>query len=207
MEWPWKGISPDVLLAAGVRRDGDLVKVPYRWPDGSLHRERFFARGGRTWWGPGEGLLPFGLETLPRGCAVDALVIAEGESDALALREAFSLTWDGREISVIGLPGAASWASSWIQYAAPFDPIYVMPDGDLAGRRMADQVLQDIHWARVVWLPSGEDARSLLQARGSGRLFGLIDEAEYFSRALAVFLRSERIEEAEALLRGEGDSA
>ena len=121
-----------------------------------MYRERFFAPNGRTWWGPGEGLVPFGLETIPSDPDSWALMFAEGESDALALREAFAGTTEAHELGrvcVLGLPGASSWRPEWSSIAATFDRVYVIGDGDEAGRKMIAKVNADVRWARPVRLP------------------------------------------------------
>lgn len=94
-ERPFKGISFDVLGAAGVVVEPRLVRVPYCEPDGNFRFFKCFDPAGRSWYEPRPtevgGLIPMGLETLPAREVAEAVVfITEGESDALAAREAFS---------------------------------------------------------------------------------------------------------------------
>ena len=73
-EGSWKGLHHLVLVEAGVHCDDDgIVHVPYRRPDGTVHREHLFAEGGRSWWSPGDGLIPLGLELLPSADLASAL--------------------------------------------------------------------------------------------------------------------------------------
>lgn len=180
-ERPWKGISYLVTEPAGLVFEGDLVKAPYRLPDGAVWNWRVLAPNGRCWWEtPGLELIPLGLETLPPIPKRDgwALLIGEGESDCLALREAFAGVGTGsdrRGYAILGLPGAGTWRPSFGAFTYGFESIYVVGDGDAAGRRMLDAVCRDLPNAHPIFLPEGEDARSLLQRKGS--------------RALDVFLR------------------
>ncbi len=99
----WKGLAPAVLHEAGVALDEHgLVRVPYRAPDGSEYAAKLFGTRSCWWSGvDGRGLIPFGLETLPRPAFARycALVVCEGESDALAVRDAFGNREGGRAVA------------------------------------------------------------------------------------------------------------
>jgi hypothetical protein len=205
---PWKGISAAVLEQAGVHERDGLIVVPYRRPDGSLFRERLFAPNGRAWWEPGDGLSPYGLETLPPAdqAVETALLIAEGESDALALREAFAdRTGPGRirGYRALGLPGATSWRPEWKLIVEPHALIYVLGDGDDAGQRMNISILEAVPWARAVWLPDGEDARGLLQQEGPDALDPYLRDADHMARVRLAFRKATSVEQFRQLLRRE----
>lgn len=208
-ERPWKGISHLVLDEAGVHCDeAGVVHVPYRNLDGSVHREHLFCEGGRSWWSPGEGLIPLGLELLPPPARATrcALIVAEGDSDTLALREAFAGTSGDHPLDgfyVIGLPGAGTWRTHWLDYVRHFDIVYVVADGDLAGRRMLSKVWADVPWARPVRLPDGTDARGILQGEGPQALDRHLDLADSAARLMAAFRVSPSLDACERLLRGE----
>ena len=208
-ERPWKGLSFLVLDDAGVGFEGDLVRVPYRLRDGREHNAKLFAAGGRSWWETaGRELIPFGVETLPDDDTARerALMIAEGESDALALREAFAgVTANNpiRSYHVLGLPGAGTWRREWSILAEPFPVVYLLGDGDERGREMNDAILREVPWASPVPLPPGEDARSILQCDGSRALDALLEAADGAARLCATFALAEDLATARALLRGE----
>ncbi len=128
----WKGLALDVLAAAGVELDRGTVCVPYRDRDGrELYRKRF-GRNGRSWYEPaGIELVPFGLETLPAAGSVHprycALLLCEGESDALCVRDVLSRFRDN--VLALALPGAGSWRDSWRSFVEPFPLVYVLGDG------------------------------------------------------------------------------
>ena len=167
----WKEIAPDVLAAAGVELDRVSVRVPYRDRDGRELYCKRFGREHRSWYEPaGISLVPFGLETLPptwsRYPRFVALLLCEGESDALAARDVLRYRDDARAVEYIALalPGASSWRDEWRAFLEPFPLLYVLGDGDDAGRRMNRRVRSAVPWARPVWLPDGSDVRALLQA-------------------------------------------
>ena len=167
----WKGIAPDVLAAAGVEHDRGSVRVPYRDRDGRELYCKRFGREHRSWYEPaGISLVPFGLETLPstwcRYPRFVALLLCEGESDALAVRDVLRHRDDDRAVEylALALPGALSWRNSWRTFLKPFPLVYVLGDGDEPGRRMNRRVRSAVPWARPVWLPDGSDVRALLQA-------------------------------------------
>jgi hypothetical protein len=177
----WKQIDSVTLLEAGGERRGDgVVCVPYRLMDGSTFRSKLFPYGGGSYWGPGEGLTPFGLERLPAAATgrIKRLIwMAEGESDALCLREHYA-AWRGYPVDVLGLPGAGSWRDEWARYATGYKGVYVFPDADPAGERMAAAVTASVRWAVVVYLPAGDDVRALVQRDGPDALDEQIVEAE-----------------------------
>lgn len=214
-QWPprhgsWNGIDPVMLEEAGVVVHGDgRVTIPYRLPDRTVHRWRLIAANGRRTWSRGNELIPFGLEALPASEVAHSAVvfIAEGESDALALRQhAAAIEYaDGRVVDAyaVGLPGAAVWRPGWAEYLTPFPLAYLVGDGDGAGRAMNARVRGDLPHARTLELADGDDARAIVQ-RPSGRdeLAALIDRADRDARLLEAFERFDGIEDAQAFLAG-----
>jgi hypothetical protein len=195
---PWKGLSWLTLGRAGVTVDGELVKVPYYRADRNVHNTRLFSVGGRCWWQEKDlELLPYGLELLsgaPDDCPV---LVSEGESDCLALREAFP------DCAVFGVPGAKTWRPEWAMYLERFLVVYAIGDGDVPGQDLNRAVVRDVPWARSVKLPAGEDARSILQRDGGRALDPYLDDAEHLVRVSAAFRLTASIEECEALLYGD----
>lgn len=207
-ERPWKGISYLVLEQAGFEFVGDLVALPYRQPDGTVHNRRIIAPSGRCWWeATGLEVIPFGLETLPPESEARewALLLTEGESDALATREHFAgVTADSpvRGWCVLGMPGAGTWRPAWRRWLAPFPLVYLLGDGDEAGRNLNARVKRDAPWARSLWLPEGEDVRSILQKHGAAALDPLFARADEDARLWASFMLAPDVETWERLLLG-----
>jgi hypothetical protein len=167
----WKGLDAGVLSVAGVWQDaGGRIGVPYRLPDGSLHNTKLFDGNGRTWWQTRDlPVLPLGLELLPDERWQRLVWLAEGESDALCLRQHFA-EWRGQSVDVLGIPGAGTWKPEWAQYVEGFDSVLVFPDADEAGERMAAAITASVPSAAVVRLPDGEDVRSVVQRDGPDAL-------------------------------------
>ncbi len=161
----WKGVGTLTLRNAGVTYRGQLVEVPYRSRDGSLWNTRVVDQTGRRWWRPkGRQVTLLGLEQLPTTCRVeDILFVLEGESDTLAVRDAIA-TLDDRRVFAVGLPGAATWKPTWAEHLRAFATVYLAGDGDAAGQSMAARIRADVPWARPLWLPIGQDTRSILQS-------------------------------------------
>lgn len=178
----WKGLPTFVLFEADVTRDSDgLVRVPYRLPDGHLHNVRMFAPSGRCWWEPrGLSLIPFGLDRQWREGMrrYRCLAITEGESDALALDAALG----AEGLDVLGVPGASTWKPEWAAHTRGYDAVYVIGDGDRAGRAFNWRVRHDLPGAMVVDLPDGDDVRGLLQRDGADPLVDAIEAAEAIAR-------------------------
>jgi DNA primase len=139
----------------------------------------------------GAGIGPFGLDLLPpaKHLRDAAIVICEGESDTLAVRDAIA-AWRGRPTYSIGLPGAGMWRPDFADHLAACPLVYVLGDGDTAGASMIDRVLQDLQWARGVRLPRGEDARSLLQRHGDDALDEYLTSADQVTEMFAAIVAS-----------------
>lgn len=179
----WKGIADTVLAEAGIVITAGVAAIPYRDSDGSLLRMRY-CTPERTWWGPGDGVHLFGLEQLPHhgSChpSYCALLLTEGESDCLAAREVFNLHADARAVEyfAVGVPGARSFKPEWRVVCEPFDLVYVVGDGDKAGRDFAWSVRRHVPWVRPVVCPDGRDLRDLLQTYGLTPVVELLRAAD-----------------------------
>lgn len=208
----WKGVEGvPVLEDAGVVVGADgTVRIPYRWPGGETHVTRAYAQCGRCWWEPaGRALIPLGLERVRRGLAAHAraLLIAEGESDTLALRAAYGGTEAGHEvrgIDVVGVPGARTWQPAWRAWVESYPLLYVLGDGDDAGRELNAAVKRDVPWARPVWLPEGDDVRAVLERGGPRALDPYLRRADEDAHLWAAFVLAHDLRTAEALLLGKG---
>ena len=139
---------------------------------------------------------PVGLETFPAPAPGSltigdaAVFVLEGESDRLALLEAFAW-WERFPRGVFGLslPGAGSWADEWADYLRPFPVVYVIGDGDEPGRAMTWKVRRSAPWVRPVALADGDDVRAVLQRGDLGELLAAIADADRLAR-IAAAIRS-----------------
>jgi hypothetical protein len=189
----WKGIAAVTLLDAGVTRSSSgVVRVPYRDSVGAESNAKLFALDGRSWWERrGLGVTPFGLELVaPTDQRAERqLWIAEGESDALCLREHYA-EWRGLPVDVIGLPGAGTWRSEWRCHLDRYAAAVCFPDGDQAGERMADAITSCTPWAIRVRLPEGRDVRDVLQHDGGADVF---DRHIMDAEAIAILVAGMRL--------------
>jgi hypothetical protein len=205
----WKGIAESVLAEAGivVQRDSSAL-IPYLDSDWSSLRTRFRS-ATRTWWGPGDAVYPFGLEQLPlpgdRFSSFCALVLAEGESDALAVREHFASHEDAVAVHyyALGVPGANCFRPEWRVVCEPYDLLYAVGDGDPAGRRFVHDVRRIVPWARPVVCPDGLDLRALLQSEGLQSVLPLLRASDAFVEKEYAVLHGNDLDHARALVAGE----
>lgn len=86
--------------------------------------------------------------------ATDTIAITEGEIDALILTHAIG-------IPAVGIPGASNWKHWYSRLFEDYPRIYVVGDGDKAGRDFSNKVVADIQEALPVAMPDGEDINSL----------------------------------------------
>jgi len=165
---------PRTVKEAGIIERRGKVTIPYRTRDGNDFRLRFKA-GDKTWWGPGEGTLPFGLEKLPDiGADQSVLLICEGESDTLTLREIID-SWP--YVYVIGCPGSFAWKPDWDAYTTDFKYVMALGDGDGAGRSFVDRVMRTIPRSIGATMDDGEDVRSTIRGISADEVPGIIREA------------------------------
>lgn len=205
MTGTWKRLPGHVLQEAGVEQFGvGCVRIPYRLRNGRVWGYRVVT-ASRAWWISADGtnglgdagiLTPFGVDRQwpERLRRFRLLAICEGESDALALTGALGYGFDS-----IAAPGAGVWRPEWAAYTDGYAATYVFPDGDGAGRRFAERVLASVPGRMAVWLPAGEDVRSMVQGGRLPELVGLIEERdalEEFLTTKAPACASERKEDA-----------
>lgn len=170
----WKGFTLTQLEQFGVRHEREGIVLPYFARTGERYREKLFTADGSTrYLGRSKPQIPYGLEQLGEDLPHEAIVLTEGESDALALRLAFP------SAIVLGLPGASSWRTEWRTYIEDFGRIYLSFDADRAGRELLDTVKQDITEYRPILLPDGADTRDVIQRLGKRAYKVLVDVADH----------------------------
>lgn len=80
------------------------------------------------------------------------MVVTEGEIDAL--------TASVYGIPAVGVPGGSNWKPHYREALLGYETVYVVGDGDDAGRKFADHVKKDLPNGRVLIAPDGEDVNS-----------------------------------------------
>lgn len=84
--------------------------------------------------------------------------IAEGEIDAVTATEC--------GLPTVGVPGSQSWKPHWTPLFRGYSRVWILGDGDDAGRSMVSKVADLLPNAQVVILPEGEDINSVFQKEG-----------------------------------------
>jgi hypothetical protein len=89
--------------------------------------------------------------------ATDFICITEGEIDALSCKV--------MGIPAIGVPGAANWKDHWDLVFQDFERVFVLQDGDSAGKKFGLKVKKAIGAIRMD-MPDGEDVNSTMVKHG-----------------------------------------
>jgi len=203
----WRGLPAWALKEANVRtEDGSRVVLPYYLLDGRLYAERVVAIDGRRWWRPGDGrpVIPYGLAWLeePRFRRYRVLLLAEGESDALAAWGALA----HHGVDVLGVPGAGTWKPEWRDHLDGYCAAYVAGDGDDAGRALTRRVTHDTG-AQPLELADGDDLRALIQRGGGDAVLELMSAADRRADIRSAWDRSETVDDFAAALETIGQAA
>lgn len=93
--------------------------------------------------------------------AGSAIAVAEGEIDALSSSLA--------GIPCVGISGATKWQDHWNNIFEDFTRIYVWQEGDEAGKKFGDRLVQEVGAIRVP-LPASEDVNSIWVEQGKDAL-------------------------------------
>lgn len=95
------------------------------------------------------------------------IFITEGELDAIAACQA--------GFPAVGCPGSDTWTPTFARIFRGYERVYVLTDGDKAGREFGDRVKATLE--RNVWLipmPEEQDVNSVLRDQGKEALTNLI---------------------------------
>lgn len=87
----------------------------------------------------------------------DFICVAEGEIDALSLRQA--------GLPAVGVPGVKAWKPFYRRCFEDYPEIWVFCDGDEPGRDFGTFLAGEIK-ARSILMPNGEDVNSMLVKEG-----------------------------------------
>jgi hypothetical protein len=87
-----------------------------------------------------------------------SIAITEGEVDAISVQSVLGMP-------TVAYPGATQWQGNphWPLIFEGYSRVYVIADGDKAGRDAAKEVAGSMRQADIVSCPDGEDANSLLR--------------------------------------------
>lgn len=143
------------------------LSIPYLTPSGPVnmnfrcikdHKCKDFGHPKYIMW-TGLEVNLYNVEAI--GYAGSAIAVAEGEIDAL------SSTLAG--IPCVGISGATKWQDHWNNIFEDFTRIYVWQEGDDAGKKFGDRLVQEVGAIRVP-LPTSEDVNSIWVEQGKDAL-------------------------------------
>lgn len=86
------------------------------------------------------------------------VAITEGEIDAI--------TADVAGIPAVGVPGAQAWKPHFREPFIGYEDVFILADGDDAGRTFAETVASSLPNARIRPMPPGQDVNSLVMSQG-----------------------------------------
>jgi DNA primase len=97
----------------------------------------------------------------------DSIVICEGEPDTWVMDDLVG-------IPAVGIPGANLWKPVYNLLFQHYRIVYVLGDGDEAGRLMAQELCAELENAVAVQLPDGLDVNDLYSEAGPMALASLV---------------------------------
>lgn len=105
---------------------------------------------------PGSEVHAFNTMTMLR--TNDEICICEGELDAIAA-ETIGL-------HAVGIPGRENWKSHFYRMFLGYDKVFILADGDQAGKDFAFDVMKTLPRGRIINMPEGHDVNSTIQTYG-----------------------------------------
>lgn len=105
---------------------------------------------------PGGGVNIFNTMAVLR--TENEISICEGELDAIAAELA--------GIPAVGIPGRENWKSHYYRMFLGYDKVFILADGDQAGKDFAFDVEKTLPRSRTINMPDGEDVNSTIQKFG-----------------------------------------
>ena len=92
----------------------------------------------------------------------DSIAICEGEIDAI--------TAEVCGIHAVGIPGIQLWKRHFRDPFLGYEKVFVLADGDEAGRQLAATVMKDLPNARHIPMPPGMDVNDVVLKHGPSAL-------------------------------------
>lgn len=90
----------------------------------------------------------------------DIICVCEGELDTIIVN-----TMVG--IPAVGMPGANGWKNWYARAFADYRKVFILTDGDQAGRDMGKKIMQAVDVSVIVSMPDGMDANEVYLQEGA----------------------------------------
>lgn len=155
--------AKELARMRGLPRAGPALTVPLPSPGRPYLVARYLdpEAAGLRWahptarhWGPAPPAVPLG--PIRRGAPV--VVLTEGVSDGLA---ALAVGWPA--VAALGASRRPTEIASVVERWYPRSVVLVAGDGDDAGRRFSDSMLQSLQRGRLLSIPAGRDLGELVR--------------------------------------------
>ena len=115
------------------------------------------ARHGKYMAHPGSQIHIFNTLSVLR--SNDEISICEGELDAISA--------ELMGLPSVGIPGRENWKSHFHRMFKGYERVYILADGDEAGRDFAFDVMKTLPKGRIINMPDGEDVNSTIKKFGA----------------------------------------
>jgi len=178
-----RGISPSLARECGVRPSPDETQIAYPrlndagervgWKIRNIETGAQFNHPGGI---PVADTVPF---TSMRG--KDAAILCEGETDTLRLASKIDESGVDHGWEIMCVPGSSAFPAAWAGVLAKWNLVYVIPDGDDAGRTLAQKVSSLVPRARYVKLPDNLDLSDYLKDHSIKDLLNLMTHSGHLS--------------------------
>lgn len=132
------------------------IAIPYLTVSGvvTMRFRRVIGEGSRYNGHSGAQAWPFNVRALQ---TEGPIFVCEGELDAIVATQC--------GLPAIAFPGANSWKRVYGRMLR-FHEVYVLADGDEAGRKFAEAVARDVPGTKIAEMPPGEDVNSVFLSSG-----------------------------------------
>ena len=139
---------------------GGMLSIPYLTPTGPIGFKFRFLDENRT----PKYLVPAGqkphlFNVRAFHKSATAIAICEGELDTLIMDSVV-------DVPAVGVAGVEMWKDHFTRCFEGYENIFIMADNDVKdngenpGLRLANRIVDALPWARIIYLPAGEDLNS-----------------------------------------------
>jgi hypothetical protein len=142
--------------STGDERFEGHIAIPYLTVSGvvTMRFRRVIGEGSKYNGHSGAMAWPYNVGAL---LTEGPIFVCEGELDAIIATQC--------GLPAIAFPGANSWKRVYSRMLR-FREVYVLADGDAAGRKFAESIARDVQGTKIAEMPPGEDVNSVFLRDG-----------------------------------------
>lgn len=128
-----------------------VVDIRFRTMEQDTEAPKYMSR-------PGSEVRMFGVNAFTVDS--DMIAVCEGEMDSIVLQDIVG-------VPAVGIPGANAWKGYYFRAFEDYKRVFVLADGDPAGREFAKKVAASVEAAVVIQMPDGADVNSTYLSEGA----------------------------------------